>query len=782
MIGKTVREGAARKTAAVRRVGAARLEWVAETPGLMRLIECLVRLAGGWLISGAVIFGSYAPFTAGFVAVSGGGVGGLAALIGVMLGAMMNFGADMAIKYSAAALLVFTANMALKGIKITERKWFMPLMTAVMMSCTGLIYVANGGWQFRDIVFCIMETVLAGSSAYFYAVALSEAANPEQERQKMISIGAAVCTLLIALSEIKIFDIISLGRVLAVIAVLAAACKGGTPAAAVVGIAFGLAMDAAAGSLPFFCAALGIAGVVSGLFAGSNRLVGAAAYIVINAVAVVWFGGGGLALASLYETFIASVAFVMLPERLLLTVRENFAVKRRTYMGEEKAKAYARRKAALAAEAFSAAYESLSALGADKTNKQANVTTVFEAAAERKCISCNERDRCHGSEYELTRTVHNDATVRMLLRGELLPQDLPEYFREKCCDVEGLCKVINEEYVQLLRRRERNSRAGESYELVCGRFLDIADVFTSFSEQLVPAGSVEREIEERLELYMRGKGFDLSAAVFRDGNNRLHIELDGDGTATLKKMPDWLDKLAAVIGRPICEMENDSGRRHIVLLEAEPLAVRIGVASMRRSGEEVSGDKGAYFKTDSGLLYVILSDGMGSGEGAAEDSSEVISMLEKFLRAGIGAESAMRLVGATMQIKNERALSSASVDLLCVNLFTGEADIFKFGAAPTFIKNAIGVSVHKGDSLSAGLRGDRENLPDHLCARLEAGSTAVIVSDGVTGGEDIEWLSLELEKETMPGREFARRVLEEAGHRSGCSDDMTVITVNVEKR
>ncbi|MBR2329178.1 MAG: SpoIIE family protein phosphatase, partial [Clostridia bacterium] len=381
-----------------------------------------------------------------------------------------------------------------------------------------------------------------------------------------------------------------------------------------------------------------------------------------------------------------------------------------------------------------------------------------------------------------TRTAHNDATVRMLLRGELLSQDLPEHFREKCRDVEGLCKIINDEYVQLLRRRDQNSRAGESYELVCGRFLDIADVFTSYSEQLVPAGSIEREIEERLELYMRGKGLDVSAAVFRDGNSRLHIELDGDGTASLKKLPEWLDKLAAVVGKPVCEMDNDSGKRHIVLLEAEPLAVRIGVASMRRSGEEVSGDKGAYFKTDSGLLYVILSDGMGSGEGAAEDSSEVISMLEKFLRAGIGAESAMRLVGVTMQIKNERALSSASIDLLCVNLFTGEADIFKFGAAPTFIKNAIGVSVHKGDSLSAGLRGDRENLPDHLCARLEAGCTAVIVSDGVTGGEDTEWLSLELEKEKAPGREFARRILEEAGRRSGCSDDMTVITVNVEKR
>ncbi len=781
MIGKTVREGAARTTAAAKRAGLARLADIAETPGLMRFVECIVRLAGGWLISGAIIFGEYAPFTAGFVAVSGGGVGGLAALIGVIAGSLLNGGVDMAIKYSAAALLIFTANMVLKGLKIAERRWFVPLMTSVMLACTGGVYVANGGWKLNDIVLGLMEVVLAGGSAYFYAAAFSEAETPEQEHQKMISIGAAVCTLLIALADITIFDLISLGRVLAVVAVLAAACKGGAPAAAVVGIAFGTAMDAAAGSLPFFCAALGIAGVVSGVFAGNSRIVSAVAYIVINAAAVVWFGGGELALASLYETFIASVAFVLLPERLLLNMRESFVVRRNTYMGEEKAKAYARRKAALAAEAFSAAYDSLSALGAHKANKQANVTTVFEAAAERKCASCQERERCHGSEYELTRTAHNDATVRMLLRGELLPQDLPEHFREKCRDVEGLCKIINEEYVQLLRRREQNSRAGESYELVCGRFLDIADVFTSYSEQLVPAGSMEREIEERLELYMRGKGIDVTAAVFKDGNSRLHIELDGDGTASLKKMPEWLDKLAAVIGKPVCELDNDS-RRHIVLLEAEPLAVRIGVASMRRSGEEVSGDKGAYFKTDSGLLYVILSDGMGSGEGAAEDSGEVISMLEKFLRAGIGAESAMRLVGATMQIKNERALSSASIDLLGVNLFTGEADIFKFGAAPTFVKNAAGVSVYKGDSLSAGLRGDRENLPDHLCTRLEAGSTAIIVSDGVTGGEDTEWLSLELEKEKAPGREFARRVLEEAGRRSGCSDDMTVITVNVEKR
>ena len=103
---------------------------------------------------------------------------------------------------------------------------------------------------------------------------------------------------------------------------------------------------------------------------------------------------------------------------------------------------------------------------------------------------------------------------------------------------------------------------------------------------------------------MRGKNLDVLTAVFRDGNGRVHIELEGDGVSALKKLPDWLDKIAAAAGRQLCELESEAGRRHASLLEAEPLAVRIGVASMRRNGENVSGDKGAYFKTDSGLLYV----------------------------------------------------------------------------------------------------------------------------------------------------------------------------------
>lgn len=52
----------------------------------------------------------------------------------------------------------------------------------------------------------------------------------------------------------------------------------------------------------------------------------------------------------------------------------------------------------------------------------------------------------------------------------------------------------------------------------------------------------------------------------------------------------------------------------MTLLEAEPLAVSVGIAALKKRGEKVSGDRGSYFKTDSGVLCVILSDGMGTGQ------------------------------------------------------------------------------------------------------------------------------------------------------------------------
>ena len=110
------------------------------------------------------------------------------------------------------------------------------------------------------------------------------------------------------------------------------------------------------------------------------------------------------------------------------------------------------------------------------------------------------------------------------------------------------------------------------------------------------------------------------------------MTIDSRYLRPLLELPDYLDKLSAALGMRLCMPEDGARGDSLLLLEAEPLAVSVGIASMRKKGETVSGDRGTYFKTDAGQLCVILSDGMGCGEAAQRESSMAVRLLERFLR------------------------------------------------------------------------------------------------------------------------------------------------------
>jgi len=84
------------------------------------------------------------------------------------------------------------------------------------------------------------------------------------------------------------------------------------------------------------------------------------------------------------------------------------------------------------------------------------------------------------------------------------------------------------------------------------------------------------------------------------------VTIDSRYLRPLLELPDYLDKLSAALGVRLCMPEDSVRGDSLLLLEAEPLAVSVGIASMRKKGEAVSGDRGTYFKTDAGQLCVIL--------------------------------------------------------------------------------------------------------------------------------------------------------------------------------
>jgi stage II sporulation protein E len=148
----------------------------------------------------------------------------------------------------------------------------------------------------------------------------------------------------------------------------------------------------------------------------------------------------------------------------------------------------------------------------------------------------------------------------------------------------------------------------------------------------------ERGREERMDAYLRGAGIAAESYVFRDCNGRLHIDVEGEGISGLLRSRGWLDRLSAAAETRLCcpNLNAVEAEGVLHLLEAEPLAVSVGLASLCKEGQSQSGDMATYFKTPEGLLYLLISDGMGSGSEAAMDSGDAVRIAEKLLKPGWG--------------------------------------------------------------------------------------------------------------------------------------------------
>ena len=413
-----------------------------------------------------------------------------------------------------------------------------------------------------------------------------------------------------------------------------------------------------------------------------------------------------------------------------------------------------------------------------------NIARIFDRAADQVCVKCKFKNRCWNAEYVDTLSAMNDASCAMQEHGSLENTDFPGFFREKCVSLMPFVAAVNGELRAMAYRRQLQAKLSENRSAAWGQYQDMAAMLGRIAAELGSVNGADPLAERRLQRYLKSLDIDAETAVYRDGRGRLRVSIESGRLSPLTGLDDWLEKLSAVVGVRLClPNELPDGCSCMTLLEAEPLAVSVGIAALKKRGEKVSGDRGSYFKTDSGVLCVILSDGMGTGSEAAKESAEIVGILEKFLRSGADPAVAMKLLNSVMLLRGgDDSWGYATVDLMCVDLFSGETCFYKYGAAPSYVMNSGRIRRIKGETLAAGLNlGDGE-APDLVRMRLRPGSTAVIASDGVIVDEDDGWLKTLLQKSGEDMKSLAKATLKEAEQQYGAEDDMTVVTVRVEER
>lgn len=157
----------------------------------------------------------------------------------------------------------------------------------------------------------------------------------------------------------------------------------------------------------------------------------------------------------------------------------------------------------------------------------------------------------------------------------------------------------------------------------------------------------------------------------------------------------------------------------------------LAVQASGRGGSTISGDRGAAFEGPNGTYYVLLCDGMGSGSAAAQESTQAISMLRQFLLAGLNAGSALSTLNSVYILRDNGCFST--VDLLQINLTSGDAILYKWGAAPSYLKRQKGLRFLGGASLPPGVSQSEEM--EQIRFSLDRSCVLILLSDGLGNKE-----------------------------------------------
>ncbi len=210
------------------------------------------------------------------------------------------------------------------------------------------------------------------------------------------------------------------------------------------------------------------------------------------------------------------------------------------------------------------------------------------------------------------------------------------------------------------------------------------------------------------------------------------------------------------------------------------LEAQTGVSALPAEPDLPSGDSHLIRRLSADRLLVALSDGMGSGEAAAEESDKVLRLIHALVAADVPRELAVATVNGVMLARGGDELF-ATVDMLLIDLAAARADFTKLSACRSYVARAGELIAVEGGRLPLGILEDVQ--PGLTTVNLRPGDVIVMTSDGIAEALPEEVIEdLVLHAAFASPSALAEAIVNAAAARAPRRrDDMTVLCVRLER-
>src|SRR5690606_23055412 len=298
---------------------------------------------------------------------------------------------------------------------------------------------------------------------------------------------------------------------------------------------------------------------------------------------------------------------------------------------------------------------------------------LLSNVTEKVCEQCFMKKRCWQKRFDATYELMGKMKTEMIESDGIDKQTMHQ-FKQHCVKNDDILHVMADEVMILKMNKQLKEQMVESKKIVAEQLQGVSEVMDHFAKEIMKERKrhEKQEIEiiralkqlyiqiEKIDIYNLEKGnIDIEIhAIF----STYHGEAE---KLIAPLLSDILDE--TIVAKRVEVGQVPHAPTVMVFQSAKLFEIETGVALAAKGGGLISGDSYSVAEISSGKFALAISDGMGNGARAREESTETLRLLRKMLETGISEQVAIRSINSILSLRTTDEMF-ATLDLAVINL------------------------------------------------------------------------------------------------------------------
>ncbi|MFC4403589.1 stage II sporulation protein E [Gracilibacillus xinjiangensis] len=695
------------------------------------------------------------------------------------------------------ALMSFV-NLIVIHLKNQER--VLPVVAFISTFLPRLcLYAWEGQLTYMQWTLALVEGVLALVLLLIFMQSLPllspKRYKPTLKNEEIVCFIILLASVLTGFIGIEIYEA-HVEQVLARYLVLLLGLIGGAAIGSTVGVVAGLILSLASIANLYQMSLLAFAGLLGGLLK-EGRKIAVSIGLLVSTLLISLYGERMDDIQTAFiESALAILLFFLTPDAIIRKIARYIPGTTEYAKEQEQYLQKVRDVTAHRVERFSNVFKALSHSFQINSNQlkdeDIEVDYYLSNVAEKTCQTCFKKETCWVKQFDLTYDLMKDVKDE-LERGDQLNKVTQFRFGEHCIKANRVIDTMKQELSFLQANQQLKKQVLESRRFVADQLRGVSDVMENFAKEILKEkeNHEQQEIEivaalkhigielEKLDVYSLEKGnIDIEISI-------LFNQYHGEASKLIAPiLSDILDETVVVVTEDISPIAR--GHSFFTFGSARKYTVTTGVAHAAKGGGLVSGDSYKAMELGAGHYALAISDGMGNGDRAHEESTETLRLLQQILESGLHEQVAIKSINSILSLRTNEEIY-ATLDLAMVDLHHASVRFLKIGSAPSYVMSADSIESIESSNLPIGII--QEFDVEVVSTQLKPGDFIIMMSDGIFEGpkhiENVDiWIKRKLsELETKDPQIMADLILEEVIRTQAgeIEDDMTVLVAQIEK-